>query len=181
MMIRSQKNLFCPEQHGVRSSPYLQFCNAKWIVSELVANMPPGLRRHMLDDRLRVQNVPKIIDNTLSQSRAEAIHRQRNKRQHKSKEDNGCQTSYFQFFSHMLSPSRHYQDSKMIINSYRSLYRDFKLQSDSKTDILELFYSADGTGSLEHQHHLPENDLQAFGSLFIRPLQRCLRYIVDSL
>lgn len=173
MMIRRQKNIFHPEQYGVRSSPYLQFCNAKWIVSELVANMPPALRRHMLDDRLRLKS-----DNSLPQSRAEAIHRQRNKRQYQCKADKGCQTSYFQLFSHMLSPSRHYQDSKMIINLYRSLYRNNKLPIDSNTDILELLYPADDIGSLDHS---PENDLQAFGSLFIRPLQRCLRYILDFL
>lgn len=173
MMIRRQKNIFHPEQYGVRSSPYLQFCNAKWIVSELVANMPPALRRHMLDDGLRLQS-----DNSLPQSRAEAIHRQRNKRQYQCKADKGCQTSYVQLFSHMLSPSRHYQDSKMIINLYRSLYRNKKLPLDSNTDILELLYPADDTGSLDH---LPENDFQAFVSLFIRPLHRCLRYILDFL
>lgn len=71
-MISNQKNIYAG-QRSVRTLPYLQFSNAKWIVSELVANMPPGLRRHMLDERLRVQNLTKIFDYSLPQIRPEAI------------------------------------------------------------------------------------------------------------
>lgn len=170
-MISNQKNIKYPGQRGVRTLPYLQFSNAKWIVSELVANMPPGLRRYMLDDRLRVQNVSKIYDYSLPQIRPEVINKQRNNRQYE------CKTSYVQLFSRILWPSVRYQDSK-VFNTYRSLYWANKVSLNSNTDILELLYPPSVTGSLEH---FPQNDLEVFRSLFIRPLQRCLRYILDLL
>lgn len=169
-MISNQKNIY-PGQRSVRTLPYLQFRNAKWIVSELVANMPPGLRRHMLDERLRVQNLTKIFDYSLPQIRPEAIQKQRNNRQYK------CKTYYVQLFSRILWPSARYQDSK-VFNTYRSLYWANKLLLESNTVILELLYPPDVTGALDH---LSESDLQVFRSLFFKPLQRCLRYILDFL